>query len=60
LLTNSSFIRRKKERDGFIKIVHPEKRTLAKNVLDSRPRINWSKTQIVEFENDFRKNRFVN
>jgi len=41
-------------------MVHPEKWTLAKNVLDSRPRMNWSKTQIVEFENDFRKNRFAN
>ena len=36
-----------------------KKRALAKHGLELEHRMNWSKTQIVAFVNDFRKRRFI-
>jgi len=38
-----------------MKHFNPEKSALAKHAVELERRINWSKTQIVVFENDFRK-----
>ena len=57
--TNRSFNTRKKEHINHIKHFHPEKSALAKHTLELDHRMNWSKTQIVAFENNFRKRRFI-
>ena len=57
--TKSSFNTRKIEHINYIKHFHPEKSALAKHALELDHRMNWSKTQIVAFENDFRKRRFI-
>ena len=57
--TERSFNTRKKEHINYIKHFHPEKSALAKHTLELDHRMNWSKTQIVAFENDFRKRRFI-
>jgi len=57
--TKRSFNTRKKEHINYIKHFHPEKSALAKHTLELDHRMNWSKTQIVAFENDFRKRRFI-
>ena len=48
-----------KEHINCIKHFHPEKSAPAKHTLELDHRMNWSKTQIVVFENDFRKRRFI-
>jgi len=55
--TKRTFNTRRKEHINYIKHYHPEKS--AKHTLDLDHRMNWSKTQIVAFENDFRKRRFI-
>ena len=57
--TKRTFNTRKKEHINYIKHFHPEKSALAKLTLELDHRMNWSKTQIVAFENDFRKKRFI-
>ena len=57
--TKRSFNTRKKEHINYIKHFHPEKSALAKHTLELDHRMNWSKTQIVAFENAFRKRRFI-
>ena len=57
--TKRSFNTRKKEHINYIKHFHPEKSALAKHTLELDHRMNWSKTQIAAFENDFRKRRFI-
>ena len=57
--TKRTFNTRKKEHFNYIKHFHPEKNAVSKHTLELDPRINWSKTQIVAFENDFRKRRFI-
>jgi len=57
--TKRSFNTRKKEHITYIKHLHPEKSALDKNTLELEHRMKWSKTQIVTFENDFRKRRFI-
>jgi len=42
-----------------MKHFHPEKSAFVKQALELEYRINWSKTQIVAFEKDFRKRRFI-
>ena len=54
-----SFNTHKKEHINYIKHLHPKKRALAKHGLELEHRMNWSKTQIVVFVNDFRKRRFI-
>ena len=54
-----SFNTRKKEHINNIKHFHPEKSAVAKHTLELEHRMNWSKTQIVAFKNDFRKRRFI-
>jgi len=57
--TKRLFNTRKKEHNNYIKHFHPEKNALAKHTLELDHRTNWSKTQIVAFENDFRKRHFI-
>jgi len=57
--TKRSFKTHKKEPINFIKHFHPEKSALAKHALELELWMNWSKTQIVAFENDCRKRRFI-
>ena len=58
--TKRSFNARKKEHINYIKHFHPDKSALAKHVLELEHRMNWSKTQIAAFENDFRKDVSLN
>jgi len=63
--TRSTFVKQKgasthaQKHISCIKHFHPEKNALAKHALELKHRINWSKTQIVAFENDFRNRRFI-
>ena len=57
--TKMSFKKRKKEHISYIKHFYPEKSALAAHALELEHRMNWSKTQIVAFENDFRRRRFT-
>jgi len=43
----------------IFKTLSPRKSALAKHILELDHRMNWSETQIVAFENDFRKRRFI-
>ena len=58
--TKRSFNARKKEHINYIKHFHLDKSALAKHVLELEHRMNWSKTQIAAFENDFRKDVSLN
>jgi len=58
-MTKRSFNTRKKEHINYIKHFHPEKSAFAKHTLELDHRTNWSKTQIIAFENDFRKRCFI-
>jgi len=49
----------KKEHIDYIKHLHPEKSALAKHTLEMDHRMNWSKTQIVDFER-FQKDVLLN
>ena len=42
-----------------MKHFHPEKSAVAKHTLELDHRMNWSKTRIVAFENDFRERLFI-
>jgi len=59
LWRNKKVNTRKKEHINYIKHFHPEKSALAKHTSELDHRMNWSKTQIVAFETDFRKRRFI-
>ena len=57
--TKRLFNTRRKEHINDIKHFHPEKSALAKHKLELEHRMDLSKTQIVAFENDFRKTHFI-
>ena len=59
LVKKRSFNTRKKEHINYIKHFHTEQIALAEQASELEHRMNWSKTQIVAFENDFRKRRFI-
>jgi len=57
--TKRSSNTRNKDHIKYVKHFYPETTALAKHALELEHRMNWSKTQIVAFENDFRKRRFI-